>query len=171
MKELVFIYHLPFTVYHFLRIMKRKIIFIIVLLIAATSAFAQSKADKNVEQELMRLHRVEEEAETKRDTAALERLLNDDFVFVAADGSVYDKKKFIDEIKADTSAPPQQKLEYENFKARVYGKTALVNYTLAVSGKDKNDKDYTNRYRMSVTWIKQKGAWRIANFHSTRVRV
>jgi len=151
--------------------MKRTIIFTITFLLAATSIAAQSKADKNIEQELMRLHRLEEEAETKRDIVALERLLNDDFIFIAADGSIYDKKKFIDEIKADTSTPLQQKLVYENFKARVYGKTAMVNYILVVSGKDKDNKDYTNRYRMSVMWIKQKGVWRITNFHSTRVRV
>jgi ketosteroid isomerase-like protein len=150
--------------------MKRAIIFTVTLLLAATGAFAQSKGDKSVEQELLRLHRAEEEAETKRDIAALERLLNDDFVFVAADGSLYDKKKFLDEIKADTSAPAEQKLVYEDFKARVYGKTAQVNYTLVASGKDKDGKAYANRYRMSVTWIKQKGSWRIINFHSTRVR-
>jgi ketosteroid isomerase-like protein len=150
--------------------MKSIIIFTITLLLAATSIAAQSKADKNVEQELLRLHRLEEEAEAKRDIAALERLFNDDFIFIAADGSIYDKKKFIDEIKADTSTPAQQKLDYENFKARVYGKTAMVSYTLSVSGKDKDNKDYTNRYRMSVMWIKQKSAWRITNFHSTRVR-
>lgn len=150
--------------------MKPIIIFTIALLIASTSAFAQSKGDKSIEQELMRLHRAEEEAETTRDIAALERLFNDDFIFIAANGAVYDKKKFLEEIKADTSPPSDNKLEYENFNARVYGKTAMVNYVLVVSGKDKDKKDYVNRYRMSVMWLKQKGIWRIINFHSTRVR-
>jgi hypothetical protein len=146
--------------------MKRAIIFIFTLLICATSVVAQSK----IEQELMRLHRAMDEAELKHDVAALDKLLADDFTYVAANGAGYDKKKFIDEIKADTEPPSDNKLEYENFRARVYGKTAMVNYILVVSGKDKDKKDFANRYQMSVMWLKQKGAWRIVNFHATRVR-
>lgn len=147
--------------------MKRIIIFTILLLLAAAAnAFAQTK----LEQEFIELHRAEEEAEAKRDAAALERLFADDFVFIAANGAFYDKKKFIDEIKADTGTSAPQKLEYENFRVRTYGKTAMVNYVLVVSGKDKDGKDTVSRFRMSVLWLKQKGTWRITNFHSTRIR-
>lgn len=151
--------------------MQRTIILTIAFLIAATAVAAQSK-NKNIEQEFMRLHRAEEEAESKRDIAVLDRLLNEDFIFVAANGSISDKKKFLDEIKGndEPSSAPQENLTYENFKVRVYGKTAIVNYVLLVSGKDKDGKDYANRYRMSVVWVKQKRDWRISNFHATRVR-
>jgi ketosteroid isomerase-like protein len=150
--------------------MNQTIIFTIAFLITATIGTAQSQ-DKNVEQ-FMRLHRAEEEAETKKDFAALDRLLNDDFIFVAANGSISDKKKFFDEIKADeeSSTTPPQTLTYEDFKVRIHGTTALVNYVLLVSGKNKEGKDYANRFRMSVVWVKQKPDWRISNFHATRVR-
>jgi ketosteroid isomerase-like protein len=151
--------------------MKRTIILTIALLIAVTTVTAQSK-NKNIEQEFMRLHRAEEEAESKKDVAALDRLLNEDFIFVAANGSISDKKRFLDEIKGndEPSSAPQENLTYEDFKVRVYGKTAIVNYVLLVSGKDKDGKDYANRYRMSVVWVKQKRDWQISNFHVTRVR-
>jgi ketosteroid isomerase-like protein len=151
--------------------MKRTIIFTIAFLITATIVTAQSQ-NKNSEQEFMRLHRAEDEAELKKDVAALDRLFNEDFIFVAANGSISDKKKFLDDVKAEDepSSAPQQSLTYENFKVRVYGKTAIVNYVLLVSGKDKDGKDYANRFRMSVVWVKQKGDWRISNFHATRVR-
>jgi ketosteroid isomerase-like protein len=130
--------------------------------------------NKNIERELMRLHRAEEEAaESKKDIATLDRLLNDDFVFVAANGSISDKKKFLDDIKSEnetaSTLPPI--LNYEDFNARIYGKTAIVNYVLVVSGKDQGGKDYANRYRMSVVWVKPKTDWRISNFHATRVRM
>jgi hypothetical protein len=64
--------------------MKRTIIFTIVFLLTATTAQSQNK---NIEQEFMRLHRAEEEGETKKDFAVLDRFLNDDFIFVAANGS------------------------------------------------------------------------------------
>ena len=151
--------------------MQRTIILTIAFLIAANIVTAQSK-NKNIEQEFMRLHRAEEEAESLKDIAALDRLLNEDFIFVAANGSISDKKKFLDEIKGndEPSPTPQENLIYEDFKVRVYGKTAIVNYVLLVSGKDKDGKGYANRYRMSVVWVKQKRDWRISNFHATRVR-
>lgn len=149
--------------------MKRIIILTIALLMTAANAAAQTNS-KNIEQEFIRRHRAEEEAETKRDIAALDRMFSEDFIFIAANGAVSGKKKFLDDVKADTAAGAPQKLDYENFRARVYGKTAIVNYVLVVSGKDKNEKDYANRFQMSVLWVKQKGVWRITNFHSTRVR-
>jgi hypothetical protein len=72
--------------------MKRAIILTITFLIAATIVTAQSK-NKNIEQEFMGLHRAEDEAESKKDLVALDRLLNEDFIFVAGNGSISDKKK------------------------------------------------------------------------------
>jgi len=156
--------------------MKRTIILTVAFLISAflitaTTVFAQSQ-NKNLEQEFMRLQRAEDDAEAKKDVAALDRLFNDDFIFVAANGSTSDKKKFLADVKAndEPSSGPQEKLTYEDFKVRVYGKTAIVNYVLFVSGKDKDGKDFASRYRMSVLWVKQKKDWRISNFHATRVR-
>ena len=156
--------------------MKRTIILTVAFLISAflitaTTVFAQSQ-NKNLEQEFMRLQRAEDDAEAKKDVAALDRLFNDDFIFVAANGSTSDKKKFLADVKAndEPSSGPQEKLTYEDFKVRVYGKTAIVNYVLLVSGKDKDGKDFASRYRMSVLWVKQKKDWRISNFHATRVR-
>jgi ketosteroid isomerase-like protein len=150
--------------------MKRTIILTIAFLITATLVTAQSQ-NKNIEQEFMRLQRAEDEAETKKDVAALDRLLNDDFIYVAANGSISDKKKFLEGVKGDNEpASPQENLTYEDFKVRVYGKTAIVNYVLFVSGKDKDGKDFAYRWRMSVVWVKQKRDWRISNFHATRVR-
>lgn len=118
----------------------------------------------------MRRQRAQYEAEAKKDVAALDRFFDDDFIFVAANGAVYDRKKFLDEIKGDDSPPSGNTVAYEDFRARAYGKTAIVNYAPVVSGKDKDGKDFANRYRMSVVWIKQKGSWRITSFHATRVR-
>lgn len=149
--------------------MKRTIAMAVAFLIAATTVIAQSQ-NKSIEQEFMRLHRAQDDAEAKRDIAALDRLFNDDFVWIAANGSISDKKKFLDDVKADVEPSSPQNLTYEDFKVRVYGETAIVNYVLLVSGKDKDGKDFASRYRMSVLWVKQKQDWRISNFHATRVR-
>lgn len=113
----------------------------------------------------------QDDAENRKDMAALDKMFADDFIFIAANGSVYDKKKFLDELKTDTSPPSDDKLEYEDFKVRMFGKTtALAAYVLAVPAKDKDGKAIANRFRMSVLWVKQGKDWRITNFHATRVR-
>lgn len=149
--------------------MKRTITLVVAFLISATTVIAQSQG-KSIEQEFMRLQRAQDDAEAKRDIAVLDRLFNDDFVWIAGNGSISDKKKFLDDVKADVEPSSPQNLTYEDFKVRVYGKAAIVNYVLLVSGKDKDGKDFTSRYRMSVVWIKQKQDWGISNFHATRVR-
>jgi ketosteroid isomerase-like protein len=151
--------------------MIKHILYLAILILACASfAGAQGVSSDKITKEFMDRQRSQDDAEDKKDIAALDRFFNDDFIFIAANGSIYDKKKFLDEIKADTAPPSQQKLEYEDFKARVYGQTAIVNYVVVVPGKDAGGKDIINRFRLSVIWVKNKGNWRITNFHSTRVR-
>jgi ketosteroid isomerase-like protein len=135
------------------------------ILVSVFCLSAQSK----LEQKLLQLQRAEDEAEGKKDIAALERLLDDNFIFTAANGAVYTKKQLIEEVKTDDSAGGET-LSYEEVKTFDYGKTAMINYLLVVKGKDKNGKEFTNRFRMSSLWVKRKGEWRIAAVHATRVR-
>lgn len=148
--------------------MKRVVVVIVFLTVA--NVIAAQSTNQSLSQEFIRLQRAEDEAEAKKDLVALDRILNDDFIFIAANGSISDKKKFLDEIKRDESSDSSESLSYEDFKVRVHGNTAIVNYVLLVSGKDKNGKDYANRFRISVMWVKQQRDWRMSNFHSTRVR-
>lgn len=131
---------------------------------------AQGKTSDAITKQFIELQRGQDEAEGKKDIAALDRFFNDDFIFIAANGSVHSKTQFLDELKADDEPPSDQKLEYEDFKVRVYDKIAVANYVLAVSQKDKDGKNVVNRFRMSVIWVKNKGMWRITTFHATRVR-
>jgi ketosteroid isomerase-like protein len=146
--------------------MKQILLALTIILTFVFCVAAQSK----LEQKLMQLQRAEDEAETKKDFAALERLLDDNYIFTAANGAVYTKKQLIDEIKADDSIAGAQTLSYEEVKTFDYGKAAMVNYLLVVKSKDKEGKDQASRYRMSALWIKRKGNWRIASVQATRVR-
>lgn len=152
-----------------------KRLLVVALLIVAASAYAPGQSKKgsksqSLEQELMRLQRAEDEAESKRDLAALERLLSDDFIFTAPNGAISDKKRLIEDVKNDNEPEAGQSISYDEVKAHAYGKTAVVNYLLVVKGKDKDGKDYTNRYRNTVVWIKQQGRWRMAAVHVSRLR-
>ena len=147
-----------------------KIIITFFFIILASLSISAQTADK-ITNEFKARQMAQDDAENKKDVAALDRIFADDFVFIAGNGSIHTKKMFLDEVKADTSPPSDQKLEYEDFKVRLYGKKlALVNYVLVIHDKDKEGKATINRYRMSVLWVKQGKGWRITNFHATRVR-
>lgn len=150
-----------------------KLMIVLTMLMAATLSFAQgqskSNKDSKLAQELMQLQRAEDEAENKKDVAALDRLLSDDFIFTAPTGAITDKKQLIEEIKAD-AADAAQTISYDEVKAHDYGKSAVVNYLLIVRGAGKDGKEYVNRYRNTVVWIKQGGRWRMAAIHVSRIR-
>lgn len=152
--------------------LKRLLVCMILIAAACSGARGQSKGGKreSLEQELMRMQQAEDEAESKHDLAALERLLSDGFIFTAPNGAISDKKKLIDDIKNDDEAVAGQTISYDEVKAHAYGKTAVVNYLLIVKGKDKDGKDYTNRYRNTVVWVKQQSRWRMAAIHVSRIR-
>lgn len=145
---------------------------VLMLMIANTlAAQAQSKGhqSKGIERELMQLQRAEDDAEAKKDLAALERLLSDDFIFTAPTGAVSDKKQLIEDVKNDVPANSQT-ISYDDVKAYLYKQSAVVNYLLIVKGTDKEQKEYTNRYRNTVVWVKQQGRWRMAAIHVSRIR-
>src|SRR2546423_1103881 len=151
--------------------MKRILVFTI--LVAAASSHAQGQArsgkSKSIEQELMQLQHAADEAEDKKDLAALDRLLTDDYIFTAPGGAVTDKKHLIAGVK--NNVPEEgQTISYEDVKAHVYGEAAVVNYLLVVKGRDPKRRDYTNRYRNTVVWVRQQGHWRMAAIHATRMR-
>jgi ketosteroid isomerase-like protein len=150
--------------------MKR--ILVTTILIVAASSYVQGQSKdrqgKDIQQELMRLQRAQFEAEDKRDIAALDRLLTDGFVFTQPNGTISDKKKFIEAVKGNEPETGQT-LNYDDVKTYVYGKTAVVSYLLIVKGRDKDGKDYTSRYRNTALWVKQ-GHWRMAAIHASHVK-
>ena len=161
-----------FIDFRYNREMKRNLFPVIVLLLLASS-FAAAQASKSgaLERQFIALQRAQDDAEGKKDIDALDRIFSDNFIFVAANGSIHDKKKFLEEIKSDTEpATTEPTPGYEDFKVRSYGNTAVANYLLVATGKDKEGKPVVSRYRMSAVWVKQKGNWRLANIHATRVR-
>jgi ketosteroid isomerase-like protein len=138
---------------------------------AVTWAQGQSSGSgrNSLEQELMQLQHAVDEAEDKKDFAALDRLLTDNYIFTAPNGVISDKKKLIEDIK-NNEPEGGQTITYDEVKVYPYGDTAVVSALLIVKGKDKEGKDYTNRFRNTVIWVKQRRHWRMASIHVSRIR-
>ena len=138
-----------------------------------TVAWAQGHSRGNqsnkLEQELMQSQHAVDEAENKKDFAALDRLLTDNYIFTAPGGTISNKSKLIEDIKNDEPEAGQT-ITYDEVKVHPYGDTAIVSALLIVKGKDKEGKDYTNRFRNTVIWVKQQKSWRMAGIHVSRIR-
>ncbi len=148
-----------------------RILLLALMFVVSTAVQGQSKdkQGKNEAKEFMLLQKAADEAENKKDLAALDRLLTDDYIFTAPGGTVIDKKQLIAEVRNDVPEEGQT-IAYDDAKARVYGKAAVVNYLSIVKGRDKDGKDYTNRYRNTVMWVKQQSHWRMTAIHVSRIR-
>jgi ketosteroid isomerase-like protein len=139
--------------------MQHKTVFLAVVLLAMGLGVirAQQHSETSVEQYIKTSEQQWAEAGINRDTAAVERILADDFLGVAPDGSLYDKAKELTNAKENT----------ENFlsnhvndvKIRFFGDTAVAQGSESWelrSGKPKHGK-----YVWTDTWVKRGDNWQI----------
>ena len=106
------------------------------IFLVSTAVHGQSKANqsKNEASEFMLMQKAADDAENKKDLAMLDRLLTDDYIFTAPGGTVIDKKQLIAEVRKN--APEEgQTVTYDDAKAHIYGKAAVVNYLSIVKGR------------------------------------
>jgi Domain of unknown function (DUF4440) len=80
------------------------------------------------------------------DKSIARKLLSLQFTFIDDDGKIYERKAFLDDLKAAAAAAPA------DVKVRIYGGVA------AVTGKRKSAQD-RDAFFLDI-WAKQKGAWR-----------
>lgn len=106
------------------------------------------------------------DAMMRADTQALRSMLSDDLHYVHSNALVETKE---DHLKAIVA----QKLVYKSMKredarVRLYGKTALVNGTVAVEGKI-NANDFTVRLLYTAVYRRHGKHWQLVNWQSTRI--
>jgi len=96
------------------------------------------------------------EAGVKGDTATVERILADDFVGVAPDGSLYDKAKEI----ADTRETGNMVSNHVNeVRVRFFGDTAVAQGS--ESWEKRTGEPKKGRYVWTDTWVRRNNKWQI----------
>ncbi|MBL7796662.1 MAG: nuclear transport factor 2 family protein [Saprospiraceae bacterium] len=139
-----------------------KHLYMLLFLAPALSATAQSKSDRAVlDTELRRF-----EAMTRRDTAALRDLLTDDLFYLHSNALQENKTTHLGAIASGRIV--YEKMNREQATVRRYGRTALVNGIVGVSGK-LNQSAFEIRLAYSALYRKKCGKWRLANWQSTRL--
>jgi ketosteroid isomerase-like protein len=99
-----------------------------------------------------------------KNTAAIERLLADDFVGTT-DDEKYTKTDALDDVKEGT----HEVLNLSNVEVHVFGDAALV--TMIQEEKSSHAGiDFSGMYRFTDFWVKRNGEWRAVGSHGSRVR-
>lgn len=129
---------------------------------ASPSLSAQSKSERLVlDTELRRF-----DAMVARDTGILKQFLSEDLFYLHSNAMQENKQQHL--IAIATGRMVYQKMTRETVRVRLYGKTALTNGTLLVSG-IVNGNPFDIKLLYTAVYRKQKKTWRMVNWQSTRV--
>ena len=139
------------------------LVFTILSLLTVPLAWSQGG---NAEQQIRNLTDELRVAQLKADTNTVEKLYADDYAAIRGDGVVQTKTQEIESLKSGTLT--YEKIDVQDLKIRVYGKTA-VGTNLIFSKGITNGKPRNTNIRTTRIWVKRNGDWRCVAYQSTRV--
>ncbi len=133
--------------------MKRTLVIALLGLLASSRARAQ--ATSAVEQEIIKLEQTVTNAQFKKDRAALERLLADDYLYTHSNGSVLNKTQEIAESMSSDVQWTDSK--FADLKVRMFGDVAVLTGRQTIQG---TAKGYVpGPRRITDIFVKRSGHW------------
>ncbi len=142
--------------------MKRLMIVLAFTVAASALAWAQG----GVEQSIKALTEQVTQAALKGDAATFDKLLADDYVTIGIQGASLTKAELLENFKS--GKVKFEAIDVSDMKVRVYGDTALVNYTANVKGHF-GATDISGQWRVVRVWVKRKGQWQSVSFQATLI--
>jgi ketosteroid isomerase-like protein len=132
-----------------------------------SEAGAQARGQVRSDQEtLIALEREWNAAFHRNDARTIERILADEFVATYSDGTRGDKAKEL-KLAADFNQQIDSS-SLDDFTVRIYGETAVVMFTLTLTGPQKG-KPVTLMYRYVDVFVFRDGRWQCVSSQSTGV--
>jgi hypothetical protein len=150
--------------------------FVAFVVSASSMAFAQAADTKKpptgtpaqgTEATLLKMEREAAAALVKRDLAGFGGLFADDATLIGPDGAVQTKAQLIADVKS--GALVIQSTEIGEFKARVFGESAIATYTTTDKGKYK-DRDISGKYRWTDVFVRRGGKWQVVASQGTPIQ-
>jgi len=131
---------------------------------ASTQAarIAAPTSDAVAEQELSKLGDELTEGYVK-DVSAVERILSDDFIFIAPDGGIRSKADQVEDLKSGKLKVSS--LKAEGVKVRVYGNAAVITGIYDLRGA-KDGNDYEQRALFTDVCVRKPNGWQIVSTHT-----
>jgi hypothetical protein len=126
-------------------------------------------SDPRVEQEIIGLEHECMEAVARRDGAALDRILADEFVIAGwqPEGRLADKKFYVEDCLIPVEVHDAS-YSFDAWNIRVFGDTAVVNYTLDVHAVIAGH-EWGGAFLITDVWLRRDGRWQLATRHTSPV--
>lgn len=140
------------------------IVFCPALLIAGMPRAQKHESRHEIDQ----LEEAWREAVMKSNTAAMDKLLADDYLAITASGTLQTKDQALANLRAGRTKITA--LEISDRKVRFYGTTALVTSLADVQGST-SDGELSGSYRYTRVYVRDpQGSWKIVSFEASRIR-
>jgi ketosteroid isomerase-like protein len=97
----------------------------------------------------------------ENDAAMMDRILHDDFVLAAGNGTIFVKAELLHEARTKSTVYEQQDEEAGTQKVRIWGDTAVVTAKLSIKGKNASDA-FERKLWFSDTYVRTPTGWRYA---------
>jgi len=146
---------------------KFSLLLVLPLFVTLASAQRQKASTAADESKLVALENAWNQAQLHHDAQALETLVSDSFIYTDYDGTVMDKRRFLDDIK-DVSYRATL-VANEDVKVHLYQNAAVVFGTYHTKGTSKG-KAFEHRGRFTDTWIYSKDHWECVASHTNLTR-
>jgi ketosteroid isomerase-like protein len=151
-------------------LVKEFIVSLFILLVTVSLVFAQARAKKEptieAEQELLKINKEYDEALVRGDTAALERIFGEEFIYTSTSGEVLNKPQQLELFRS--GAMKIASGASDDVQVRLYGNIALVIGSFIAKGQFKGQPfDSTERY--TSVWVKRGGRWQLIAEQGTLV--
>ena len=107
-----------------------------------------------------------DKAIVRKDRAAIEHNMAEDFRQIDGSGNVETKSSFVNDlVSPDLQIDPYV---VEDFEVRIYGDVALLSGRTRMSGRHKG-KQFTSHYRYIDIYVRRGGEWKIVSVQISRI--
>ena len=131
----------------------------------AAPAVAAAAAAEDVPATIIRLENDWVAAITKKDAAALERLLADDFAGTSPTAHTFTRSNAIDDVK--NAKYVVESMTLDDVSVNVYGNTAVA-FTSQEEKSRYAGTDTSGHYHFTDVWVKKDDRWQAVASHGTR---
>ena len=140
----------------------------VLAIIVASALLGQAETGKSPEEILIQIEHEWSQADLKKDAAALDRILAEDWIGIDFEGRVTNKAGALRGIVSDAAALESTVLR--DMKVRIYGDTAIVTGTDTEKGQY-HGKDSSGKYVWTDVFVRRDGRWQAVSSQSTKSMV
>ena len=153
--------------------MKRMLTIMALAFVMASFAEAQTQNQQptrntEVERELLRVEREWLDAYVRRDAAAMNRVIADDYMLTYDTGQTVNKAQTMDDLARPRAANMSFTFTTEGTTTRVYGDTAVLT-GIVIQRTRMGERETVTRSRYTDTYVRRAGRWQVVASHLSRL--